>query len=284
MEMPQIHRPIARRNFEVTPATPIESSSPFGPSTPPSTENPELLNSGKPEKGSFDKGASLPPRTRSILNLTSSTLLGIYSEASDGGRGPELNTPWGTGAQTPSLASGRGSLDLSQLNFRLPAFPFPQSDVPKRSVMIKPQRKTFKNYYIPLLSQTVMLFGCGMGFGSLLTHLHKTQQISPMPMPTNSSNALYYQIAWGVLGVILGNALPQIDELFDDDEAIADGVAIPPTNLQKSRTVSTSRVSMSGKDRPSLTDSGLGPIWHSSVRSIGAFMGIAFALVRLKFD
>lgn len=263
--MPTIHRPVARRTFEISPATPDTSD----PPTPSNEEqNPELLMSRQPSDRSPP-----PSRTRSILNLTSSTLLGIYSGATDGGRGEELNTPWGTGAQTPSL-SQRQSLDIPT---RAPTFPF-NFDKPVRDPSLyKGPRKSLKNYYLPLISQTVMLFGCGMGFGSLLTHLEKTQPINPIPVPTDSNNSIYYQMAWGMLGVVLGNALPQIDQLFDDEAAVVDGAAIKPAQYQRVRT--TSRQSHSGKDRPSLTDSGLGPIWYSTVRSIGAFVGIAYALV-----
>lgn len=266
MEMPQIHRPVPRRAFEITPSSTDSSA----PSTPANEEqNPELLMS----RSQSDRSPP-PSRTRSILNLTSSTLLGIYSGATDGGRGEELNTPWGTGAQTPSL-SQRASIDIGPS--RAPTFPF-NFDRPVRDPSLyKGPKRGIKNYYLPLLSQTVMLFGCGLGFGSLLTHLDKTQPISPIPVPMDNQNSLYYKIAWGVLGVILGNALPQIDIFFDDEDAVADGVAVKPAHYQRTRT--HSRQSYSGKDRPSLTDSGLGPIWYSTVRSIGAFVGIAYALV-----
>lgn len=281
MEMPQIHRPVARRGFEITPPSPDTSD----PPTPASEDqNPGLLMSRR------QSDRSPPPsRTRSILNLTSSTLLGIYSGATDGGRGEELNTPWGTGAQTPSH-SARPSIDIAQLGQQLgiqraPTFPF-NFDKPVRDPkLFKGPKRGFKNYYLPLISQTVMLFGCGMGFGSLLTHLDKTQPMTPIPVPTDSNNSFYYQIAWGLLGVMLGNALPQIDIFFDDDEdAVTDGFAIKPDYAQRLRRASTTRQSMSGKDRPSLTDSGLGPIWYSTVRSIGAFVGIAYALRKLHWQ
>lgn len=259
MEMPQMHRPVARRAFELTPAS-TDSSQP--PSPAPEAQNAELLLSDRTER------SPPPSRTRSILNLTSSTLLGIYSNAVDG-RGEELNTPWGTGAQTPDYRSRGPSLDI-------PSFPFSDRSSVKPAIR-KPAKKTFKNFYFPLLTQTVMLFGFGMGFGALITHLHKTQQINPMPVPSGGTSSRYYQIAWGILGVILGNALPQLDLLLDDESAVAEGTLQDAPPQQQLRSMS--RGSHSGKDRPSLTDNGLGPIWYSAVRSAGAFIGIAFALV-----
>lgn len=136
-------------------------------------------------------------------------------------------------------------------------------------------RKTFRNYYIPLFFQTAMLFGFGMGFGSLITHLHHTQQISPMPIPENASPQ-YYQIAWGIMGVLLGNALPQLDAFFENDEAVSEGYDDKPKQHDHVRTLSSSS---RAEKEPTLADNGLGPIWHSTVRSVGAFVGIAFALV-----
>lgn len=262
MEMPYIHRPIPRRTFEITPAS-SESSRPASPE--PEAQNPELLMSHRAEP------SSPPSRTRSILNLTSSTLLGIYSGATDGAQ-QELNTPWGTGAQTPA-PSNRASLDGGRL--QVPSFPFNNS-VPKRPTIPKAPKKTIKNYYLPLFFQTVMLFGFGMGFGSLITHLHHTQQITPVPIPKDA-NSQYYQIAWGLMGVIIGNALPQLDVFFEDDEAVADGY---DTKLKQYQHVRTASSSSRSEKEPSLADNGLGPMWHSAVRSVGAFVGIAFALVR----
>ena len=241
------------------------------PSPAAETSNPELLRSNHTER------SPPPSRTRSILNLTSSTLLGIYSGATDGGKGEELNTPWGTGAQTPAERPS-GDLDRQKLRdaLQVPSFPF-NGGSSNRPVLNKARRRGFRQYYVPLIAQTIMLFGFGMGFGSLITHMHKTKQITPMPVPMSGANSHYYRIAWGVMGVILGNALPQIDMLFDDDDAIVDGPGSKPPHYQHIRSLSST--SQSGKDRPSLADNGLGPVWQSAVRSVGAFVGIAFALV-----
>lgn len=259
--MPQIHRPIPRRAFEITPAS-TDSSMP--PSPDNEAQNPELLTKQHSER------SPPPSRTRSILNLTSSTLLGIYSGATDGAQ-QELNTPWGTGAQTPALGHGPS---MESVRLQIPSFPFNDGSS-KRPTLHKAPRKTFRSYYLPLFFQTVMLFGFGMGFGTLITHLHHTQQISPVPVPRNTSPQ-YYQVAWGVMGVIIGNALPRLDLFFEDDEAVADGFEVKPKQNSHIRTASSS--SRTEKER-SLADNGVGPIWHSAVRSIGAFVGIAFALV-----
>lgn len=255
--------------------TPASTDSSLPPSPAAEAQNPELLMNNRNRSD-----PNLPPsRTRSILNLTSSTLLGIYSSATDGSKGGELNTPYGTGAQTPVERPSADS-DGQKIRDVLQAPSFPFNGAPSRGPMIpKTRKRGFRQYYVPLIAQTLMLFGFGMGFGSLVTHLHKTSRITPVPVPTSVANSLYYQVAWGIMGVLLGNALPQIDLLFDDEEAIADGVDTRTQQHQRLRSLSS--MSQSGKERPSLTDNGLGPMWYSTVRSVGAFMGIAFALVSL---
>jgi len=255
--------------------TPASTDSSLPPSPAAEAQNPELLMNNRNRSD-----PNLPPsRTRSILNLTSSTLLGIYSSATDGSKGGELNTPYGTGAQTPVERPSAES-DGQKIRAALQAPSFPFNGAPSRGPMIhKTRKRGFRQYYVPLIAQTLMLFGFGMGFGSLVTHLHKTSRITPVPVPASVANSLYYQIAWGIMGVLLGNALPQIDVLFDDGEAIADGVDTRTQQHQRLRSLSS--MSQSGKERPSLTDNGLGPMWYSTVRSVGAFMGIAFALVSL---
>lgn len=129
---------------------------------------------------------------------------------------------------------------------------------------------------MPLLFQTVMLFGFGLAFGLLITQLHKSQQITPVPVPIKGNRSWYYQASWGVLGVIIGNALPRIDAMFQDEEVVSDNFS-PDRKPIHNRSASHS--SRSEKEHMSLADSGLGPFWYSTVRSIGAFVGIAFALV-----
>src|SRR5271155_3379447 len=97
-----ILRPIPRRTFELTPAS-TESS--ILPSPNPERTSTELLDDR-------DEPGHTPSKTRSILNLTSSTLLGIYSPTGYGGPREDSSTPWGTGAQTPSL---RSSIDAGRL-------------------------------------------------------------------------------------------------------------------------------------------------------------------------
>lgn len=257
MEMPQLHRPIPRRTFEITPAS-TDSSHP--PSPAPESMNPELLMD---KRGDSSLSMS-PSRTRSILNLTTSTLFGIYSATgSDGGR-EEMSTPWGTGAQTPSH---RRSIDDSSLQE-------PRSAWNEHAVVPssrgRKRRTGFRGYYVPLALQTALLFGFGVAYGSIVTHLQETRNITPVPVPGVKQDSPSYHIVWGLFGVLLGNALPIVDAFWEEN------FGQDPVDSRSSirRTQSSS-----DHARPSLVDSDLGPIWYSAVRSIGAFVGIAFAVV-----
>ena len=250
--MPQIYRPVPRRAFEFTPAS---SDSSYPPS-PAEASNPELLSPQKSEVS--------PSRTRSILNLTSSTLLGIYSPVSGDGNREEMSTPWGTGAQTPAK---RQSVD--DYNYR------PTEGATKWSAeATKPRprmkRSGFRGYIVPLTLQTILLFGFGLGYGSIITHLHKTQSITPVPVLDIDRSALSYQLLWGLFGILIGNALPLFDSVWE--KFISTSERPGAGNTSQTHAASP----------PSSTESGLGPMWYSAVRSMGVFVGIAFAVVRFS--
>jgi hypothetical protein len=251
-----VYRPVPRRTFDINP-TSADSSYPPSPAAEMSSPDGANLRSDL-----------APSRTKSILNLTSSTLFGIYSPmGTDGGR-EELSTPWGTGAQTPVH---RASMDTSR-----PRAGSMSWDVSARDTRPKLPRKGFRGYILPLVLQTILLFGAGVGYGSLVTHLHKTQQITPLPVMDVERSPLYYQLSWGVLGVLLGNALPLVDALWRNTNSDNPNlVGVDRKAGEQSATIA--------EDSSSTLETGLGPIWLSAVRSIGVFVGIAFAMVRHPF-
>jgi len=259
MEMPQVYRPIPRRTFEISPSS-TESSHPPSPS--PDSTNPELLTDGR----GTDRSPP-PSRTRSILNLTSSTLFGIYSPTGEEGTREELSTPWGTGAQTPSQ---RQSID----DYRPTKPPVRwNGETTKPHLRPRVRRKGFRAWLAPLALQTALLFTLGVGYGSIITHIQKTQQITPVPVPDAEHDSIWYHISWGIFGILLGNALPLVDTIWKNG-----GYA----SSEKSSTTGSGNLSDADSDEEesrSSSDSSLGPFWYSAVRSIGAFVGIAFAVV-----
>jgi Insulin-induced protein (INSIG) len=253
-EPPQILRPIPRRTFEITPAS-NESSVPPSPS--PENTNPELLEAKL-------HGASPPSRTRSILNLTSSTLLGIYSPTGYEASREEPLTPWGTGAQTPSH---RQSVDDQR--------PSPLAvswDKALPRAYFDRRKSGFRGFYLPLLLRESLLFLIGLAYGTLITHLHDNQKLgfAPVKVKAFDRHSWGYMIFWGFAGVTLGSLQPWVDFLWSESTTSNER---PRSPIRRRGSTSSADGDDDG-DRP-----GSGADWTPVVRSIGAFVGIAFAIV-----
>ncbi len=89
-----------------------------------------------------------------------------------------------------------------------------------------------------------------------------------------------YLMAWGGVGTLVGGLLPYIDVLWEevwgmDKEVFA----------SKSQDLMPAEVSEDQDSRPaSRSGSGLGADWNPVVRSVGVFIGIAFAIVSKRFQ
>ncbi|TVY16376.1 Protein NSG2 [Lachnellula arida] len=201
-----------------------------------------------------------PSRTGSILNLTSSTLLGIYSPtgytSSEYG---EPSTPWGTGAQTPLNGPS-----LPPIRRKSTAPPPP------------PPSTFFRVFSLALRS--ILLFGMGMGYGLLVRHLHDDQQLAPFQVGglIEPSNDWRYLVFWGVAGVALGSLLPWVDTLF------LAGSKEPVEEYGDKKISSPNQIVKPGEDLDS--NSILDADWTPVVRSVGGFVGIAFAIRKLPWS
>lgn len=308
----RVLRPRARKPFELSPPS-AESSAPGTPNN--EVQNPDflttdgILNANKDKENDKendndkDKDGLLPSnRTHSELNLTGSTLLGIYGPtAAFGSRGDSGATPWGTGAQTPSDGrkySSNGGLiagsTAAQSQFQSQghgqgAQAPPQS--PIQSMNSERRRKQrqqhgFKKFVLPLIGRCVLLFAFGVAYGTIIMHLHGNPRVRGM-MPVwaqmdslMNSESWEYLVFWGVAGVALGNLLPWFDVLwvdfmggsgdYDNDGDDKGGDNAPGSGLLSSSSPSSSRWA-----------GALAADWNPVVRSVGAFIGIAFAIVSL---
>ena len=256
-EIHQILRPIPRRTSEITPAS---SDSSVPPSPPAENMHSELVEAKL-------HGATPPSRTRSILNLTSSTLLGIYSPAGYEGSREESSTPWGTGAQTPSK---RQSVD----DQRPPSVAESRDKALPRAALSR-RKHGFRGLYLSLVLRVTLLFVVGISYGTLITHLHDNQEFAPVKVEAFDRQSWRYITFWGVAGVAIGSLQPWVDSMWlgsiDDTE--------PPDSLARRRGSSSSA---DGEDTG--VRSGYGADWTPVVRSIGAFIGITFAIVSLKYS
>lgn len=263
-----ILKPRPRRPFE------LSSAPNSAPPTPPSDAQdfPEKLDTSvsHSKMGDAGTGSATPSRTRSFLNLTTSTLFGIYQPAGFGTE-TENPTPWGTGAQTPA-DSRHGSFDFSRINLPDSAFERDSANGRLRRRSTQPQvqirkqasyrpRKGFKGYFLPLVGRVLALFGTGLLYGLLISHLHDRQKLAPVAVNLDRSRWSYL-VTWGFIGVLLGEAQPWADSLWadeDDDEVEAE------------------------KEQQRKNGREINP-WMDVVRSIGAFVGIAFAIRKLPWQ
>ncbi|KAI9742667.1 MAG: hypothetical protein M1818_003808 [Claussenomyces sp. TS43310] len=255
---PPIQRPVPRRPFDFRSA---DASSP-DLSLPPSPDSlPNQLEAKTNNGGGAD--ASSISRTRSVLNLTSSTLFGIYSPTGYSNEREEPSTPWGTGAETPR---DRMSIDDGKVS----AFSGRNSSLFQKRTSQHVTQTPLPRYLLNLAFRTTLLFCIGMGYGLLVTHLHDDQQLAPFQVEgiIKPSYNWPYLVFWGVAGVGLGSLLPWVDTLWEDIPSSSD-----PT-LEE-------RPSTPGNEGSAGAPIGISQDWNPVVRSIGAFVGIAFAIVSL---
>ncbi|KAH7062130.1 INSIG domain-containing protein [Macrophomina phaseolina] len=298
---PQILRPLPRRPFELnlTPATSSSSANSSQPSPNPNNArdafsaqlDARLASSASTSApcsatpgGSQDDAADDVKRSRSILNLTASTLFGIYQPtASSGGAsgGPDASepaTPWGTGAETPAYCgfgssselreweqlrlAGLGSRNAASPNGFAAASPSTSSAIKRRRSDASKGAGTEKggNRILGVLARVLALFGFGVVYGVMISHLHDNRHIAPVRVEGIDRGHWGYLVFWGLAGVAVGSALPWVDLFWERESATAAGA-----KSKNGRRVK-------GQD------------WNDVVRSVGAFVGIAFAIRKLPWQ
>lgn len=131
----------------------------------------------------------------------------------------------------------------------------------KRRVRPGSQRKVLR-----VVRRLIALFATGVLYGALIIHLHDRREIAPVKVKGIHRTSWPYLTFWGLAGIILGEALPKVDQLWvgnadEDDEAVED-VKDDDAN-HSSRAVGA---------------------WSDVLRSVGAFGGIAFAIRKLPWQ
>lgn len=300
---PHIYRPIPRRNF----STHTESSdSPSGdasssyyyqntpPPAAPSSEansrpsdflaqlNARLLRTYNARDAEGDAPAgpgAPPPRNKSLLNMTSSTLYGIYDDVGSATADERsvAQTPWGTGAETPAhsgMGLVGGSIDSGNMNTAIaggksssvrrrgaPGTLLQQQQreglSQRRGSKVQARRRPARrgaSKYAVILGKLAALFTFGVAYGVVVSHLHERRELAAVRVEAVDRGSWVYLAAWGFAGMGLGSLLPYVDLLWDGE-----GCEGPEPEAEK---------------ETSFTEQ-----WNEVVRSVGAFMGIAFAIV-----
>ncbi|KAH7159900.1 insulin-induced protein-domain-containing protein [Dactylonectria estremocensis] len=263
---PPILRPIPRRPFDLNLMTPTPPEQDSSPATPAPSDLAASLRFLQPTP----EPLSLT-RPQSFLNLTSSTLFGIYSPATPSARDRvfddrvELDTPWGNGAQTPikrpsvdeatyELMRDRSHLVRRRSSFRPTEAP----------VQFAPPPSLFS-----LALRGLLLFLLGVGYGVLVTTTRFHSGAGNISSFTDGIIRPAYNWAhlgfWGVAGVALGALLPWFDRVWEESfgEVDDDVVVVEKDGASKDLGPSTD--------------------WALVIRAIGAFVGIVFAIRKVAW-
>lgn len=249
-EQPRILRPRPQRAFEITPASNESSEAPTPAEAADTSAN--LLNPNSQVHESESNSTSVS-RTGSILNLTSSTLYGIYQPTAFGSLRDE-NSPWGTEVNTPAAEYPPELLQHEAL----------KSATEPRGFALRRTRSRlshglFRGVILPQVMSSALLFGFGIVYGVITVHLHDNHWITPVKLENiHYYDSWQYLGFWGFAGVALGNVLPWLDNWREGGE--------------------DDRLKPGAEDR----DENRTPSWVAVARSVGAFVGIAFAMVGLS--
>ncbi|KAI4738965.1 hypothetical protein E4T50_10564 [Aureobasidium sp. EXF-12298] len=266
-QSPPLLRPRPRRPFELTPMSSTAGNSSDGHDTP------------DPQSPAADESGLPPSRTRSFLNLTTSTLFGIYSPA---GYAPDRDeTPWGAGAQTPIDSKGMNIADIDgnvddalMLRSKKRRGSMLEASTRRTQPQKKPKKKTFKNWFLPLVGKNVVLGFAGIAYGQLIARLHDQRSLVPVQVEGMPADSWAYIAYWCFSGVALGQALPWVDSIW-----MSDGSG----ESEAEREYRTSGSSRRAQDTHTRSQSWT-PGWNEVVRFIGAAVGIVFAIRRLPWQ
>jgi len=143
----------------------------------------------------------------------------------------------------------------------------------RRKSLPPPPLNTTSNNALSLALRSITLFGLGMLYGLLVRHLHDERQLAPFQVEgiIKPRNDWRYLVFWGVAGVALGSLLPWIDTLWEEH--------FETSSTVREATEATPEIKEDGLDSTGI----FGADWTPVVRSVGAFVGIAFAIRRLPW-
>ncbi|KKZ64667.1 hypothetical protein EMCG_09419 [[Emmonsia] crescens] len=286
---PGILRPRPRKPFELgSSAEPSEPPTPAEPS--PYNTNTNTQDPLDPSSASSSKDSLAASRTRSILNLTSSTLLGIYSPTALDNPREDLSS-WDTGAQTPTYSYPRSPpINTPSTTTTKSANGAANPTSTRRYSTTTTRRHTLRSFYLPLLLRSALLFIFGVAYGTIITHLHDNPRVTPIKIENIDvirRGSWVYMLFWGVAGVALGGLLPWFDVVWE--ELVGDGNGKEDRDGSGSGDVEVNRgrngkLNGHGDLQSNGTTGTLAADWNQVVRSIGAFVGIAFAIRKLPWQ
>lgn len=289
-QQPHIYRPIPRRNFSSSHTDAADSPAhAYLPSTPPGIAesqnrpsdflaqlNARLLRTYNARLDDNQDADSIPPpRNKSLMTLTESTLSGIYHDddtiTSMEQSVPE--TPWGTGAESPGrkyAAANRWDSGADSPAFGLTMQPRTRNKtasthaphLPTSKHTPKSERTGLWKYAISL-GKLAALFLFGVTYGVIVSHLHDTRELAAVRVEGVDRGSWIYLASWGLAGLVLGSCLPYAELVWGGRQVKDQG--------EEDEGEKESETSLSEQ-------------WNDIVRSVGAFLAIAFAIVSPHFN
>ncbi|KAF3041258.1 hypothetical protein E8E11_007282 [Didymella keratinophila] len=287
---PHIYRPVPRRTFEPQVLRDSADSPTHAFSQQPHSPTANTLQNSKssdflaqlnarllrtynaraddaPESPDGAGSARLPRQNKSFLNMNSSTLFGIYDDvgASTNGAASVAETPWGTGAETPGhtgmgwhgaaydSALGGADAGLSMKNAARRGSGKEKAVERRSSQTRRPRSATAK--YAVLAAKLAALFTFGVLYGTILAAVH---------VKGVDRESWFYITTWGCAGVALGSLLPYVDLVWSRHSTLAES-----DEKEQDEDAAESPISEQIND---------------VVRSVAAFLGVAFAIRRLPWQ
>ena len=109
------------------------------------------------------------------------------------------------------------------------------------------------------------LFTFGVLYGTIVSHLHDTRQLAAVHVRGVDRESWFYMTTWGIAGVALGSLLPYVDLVWG--------------GRRGSSALSSSGGAEAGEEGEKEAESPISEQINDVVRSVAAFLGVAFAIV-----
>lgn len=299
---PHIHRPIPRRAFEPhilrdspthdesseneTAGAPLQQSK---SSDFLAQLNARLLRTTQSRSDDAPEspidGSRGLQQNKSFLNMKSA-LFGIYDDVGASTEAASVvETPWGTGAETPGHVGmgwhGQES-GLSMTKAARRAGHSRRASHGHAHAHSHTRRRSTLSRYAVLGAKLVALFTFGIFYGTIVSHLHDTRQLAAVRIRSVDRGSWFYVMAWGVGGVALGSLLPWVEGVWNQRSH---------RNIETEGRTAKSKASRvpdaAAEEEEEEEEAERIPISeqiNDVVRSVAAFIGVAFAIRRLPWQ
>ena len=138
--------------------------------------------------------------------------------------------------------------------------------------------------------RSIVLFTVGVAYGFFMLHLHDHPNLAPVEgIGLRLLNHWSYSLFWGGAGVVLGSLIPWVDTWWErrfghgsalhDQNRARKGISSAMERLDDHGSDDDEDSEMTDDRSPTSITAPPTSDWSLVVRSVGAFVGIAFAIV-----